>query len=103
MFENNNKEVVERLTKRSLRSNKLRNIFVILAIILTTFMTFSIFSIGFSFYKNYSVMMLRLQGSTANVSLNNPSENQIKEIKDLKEVKNVGEVINFGSVIDKTF
>lgn len=103
MFENNNKEVVERLTKRSLRSNKLRNIFVILAIILTTFMTFSIFSIGFSFYKNYSVMMLRLQGSTANVLLNNPSENQIKEIKDLKEVKNVGEVINFGSVIDKTF
>ena len=48
-FENNNKEVIKRITKRSLKSNKVRNIFTILAIVLTTFMISSVFSIGISF------------------------------------------------------
>ena len=37
-FENNNKEVIKKITNRSLKSNKTRNTFAILAIILTTFM-----------------------------------------------------------------
>lgn len=58
-FENNNKEVIKRITKRSLKSNKVRNIFTILAIVLTTFMISSVFSIGISFLKNYETMNLR--------------------------------------------
>ena len=37
-FENNNKEIIKRITNRSLKSNKTRNIFVVIAIVLTTFM-----------------------------------------------------------------
>ena len=52
-FENNNKEVIKKITNRSLKSNKIRNIFVIVAIVLTTFMISSVFSIGLNFAKNY--------------------------------------------------
>ena len=37
-FENNNNEVIKKITSRSLKKNKVRNIFAIIAIILTTFM-----------------------------------------------------------------
>ncbi len=47
-FENNNKEIIKKITKRSLKTNKVRNIFAILAIVLTTFMISSVFSIGLS-------------------------------------------------------
>ena len=59
-FENNNKEVIKKITNRSLKSNKTRNTFAILAIILTTFMISSVFSIGISFAKNYRTMNLRI-------------------------------------------
>ena len=97
-FENNNKEIIKRITNRSLRTNKVRNIFAILAIILTTFMMSSVFSIGISFVKNYGIMKTRLAGTTANISLQNPTEEQISKIKTLDIFKNTGSKISVGNV-----
>lgn len=97
-FENNNKEIIKRITNRSLRTNKVRNIFAILAIILTTFMMSSVFSIGISFVKNYGIMKTRLAGTTANISLQNPTEEQIAKIKTLDIFKNTGSKISVGNV-----
>lgn len=82
-FENNNKEVIKKITNRSLKSNKIRNLFAVLAIVLTTFMISSVFSIGISFAKNYNTMNLRLQGSTATINLPNPTDDQVKKIESL--------------------
>ena len=98
-FENNNKEVIKRITKKSLKSNKVRNIFTILAIVLTTFMISSVFSIGISFVKNYKTMNLRLQGNTATTFLPNPTDSQIKKVKSLKLHDNIGYEINVGKVV----
>ena len=97
-FENNNKEIIKRITNRSLKTNKIRNIFSIMAIFLTTFMISSVFSIGISFAKNYKTMNLRLQGSTANVFLPNPTDNQIEKIKSLGLSNSIGYEINVGKV-----
>lgn len=97
-FENNNKEVIKRITKKSLKTNKVRNSFAIIAVILTTFMISSVFSIGVSFIKNYKSMNIRIQGGLENSSLNNPSENQIKGIKELNLSKTIGYEINAGRV-----
>ena len=97
-FENNNKEVIKRITKRSLKENKVRNIFAVLAIILTTFMISSVFSIGVSFVKNNKIMNLRLDGSTANISLANPSNEQIEKIESLDLAKSIGYEILAGRV-----
>ncbi len=72
-FENNNKEIIKKITKRSLKTNKVRNIFEILAIVLTTFMISSVFSIGISFVKNYQNMNIRLAKTTADISLDKPT------------------------------
>lgn len=97
-FENNNKEVIKIITKRSLRTNKVRNIFAVLAIVLTTFMISSVFSIGISFVKNYGTMNTRLAGTTANVYLDNATSEQINKLKTLDMFKSTGSEINVGKV-----
>lgn len=100
-FENNNNEVIKRISKRSLKFNKIRNTFAIIAIILTTFMLASVFSIGISFAKNYKVMQLRMQGSIATTMLPNPTEKQIEKIKELDIFKSIGSEIDVGEIVDK--
>ncbi|MGI5968746.1 MAG: ABC transporter permease [Lachnospiraceae bacterium] len=81
MLKNTNKTVVKRISIRSLKENRIRNTFAILAIILTTFMFTSVFTIGFSLAKNMRTMMLREQGSKATIFLNNPTEEQTERVK----------------------
>lgn len=100
-IENNNKNIIKRITKSSLKSNKTKNIFVVVAIILTTFMISSVFTLGMSFAKNYATMNLRDQGTTASTFLPNPTDKQIKEIIDLNVAKNIGKEINAGIVSSK--
>lgn len=100
-FENNNNEVIKRISSRSLKFNKIRNTFAIIAIILTTFMLSSVFSIGVSFARNYKVMQLRMQGSIATTMLPNPTEKQIEKIKELNIFNSIGSEINVGQIVDK--
>ena len=55
MLKNNNQEAVKRISRRSLKQNRIRNMFAVLAIILTTFMFTTVFSIGFSLGKNMNI------------------------------------------------
>ena len=86
-FENNNKEIIKKITNRSLKSNKTRNIFVVIAIVLTTFMLACVFTLGISFNENYQLMNLRDAGTTANTYLNNPTQKQISEMMEMQFVK----------------
>lgn len=97
-LENNNKQIIKRITNSSLKSNKLRNIFVVIAIVLTTFMISSVFSIGASFIKNYHIMSVRLAETTANVYLPNPKEEQIKAIENLGISRFIGKEITVGQI-----
>lgn len=97
-FENNNKDIIKKITKRSLKANKIRNIFAVIAIVLTTFMISAIFTLAISYAKNYQIMNLRDQGTTATTFLANPTDKQIKEIKNLDISKNIGQEINVGNV-----
>ena len=76
MLKNNNKTVVKRISIRSLKENRIRNTFAILAIILTTFMFTSVFTIGFSLAKNMRTMLLREQGSKATIFLKTLPKNR---------------------------
>lgn len=97
-FENNNKDIIKKITKRSLKANKIRNIFAVIAIALTTFMISAIFTLAISYAKNYQVMNLRDQGTTATTFLANPTDKQIKAIENLDISKNIGQEINVGNI-----
>ena len=60
MLRNNNQAAVSRIYHRMLKQNKVRNVIVILAIVLTTFMFTAVFTLGFSIAKNLNQMQLRL-------------------------------------------
>ncbi len=101
MLKNNNQEIVKKISSRTLKSNKTRNIFVILAIILTTFMFTTVFGIGASLVNNLKTMMLRQQGTKSTIFLNNPDNSQIYKAKEEKYINSHGIKIQTGIAEDK--
>lgn len=98
MLKNTNQEVINRIYKRKLKENKIRNITTILAVILTTFMFTTVFTMGFSMAKNLNLFALRQQGTKATIYINAPSEEEISIIKDLPHFESCGMRISAGSV-----
>lgn len=81
MLANTNQAAVKRLSKRIMKQSRTRNIFTILAIVLTTFMFTTVFSIGTSLGQNIATMMLRQQGTKSAIFLEKPTKEQISSIK----------------------
>lgn len=97
MLKNNNQGAVKRIAARSMKQNRARNLFAVLAIILTTFMFTTVFSIGFSLGKNINIMMLREQGTKSTVYLENPTEEQITQAEKCDHLNAAGLQIHAGS------
>ncbi|NLK75417.1 MAG: FtsX-like permease family protein [Clostridiales bacterium] len=93
-----NKAVINRVSKRMVRVDRTRNIFSIMAIVLTTFMISVIFSIGISFMHNYNIYKIRDNGSMAHISLPNPTDDQYETISKLDYIEHAGLRIYAGSV-----
>ena len=71
MLKNNNQEIVRKIAFRSMKQNRIRNGIVILAVILTTFMFTTIFTIGASMAEGMMVMLTRQQGTRSSIYLQN--------------------------------
>ena len=93
---------VRRIAARSMHTNRTRNLFAALAILLTTFMISTVFSIGLSFAENYQATQVRLNGTTASIFLNNPSASQTQQIAASDQLEAVGTQISVGSTTQKT-
>lgn len=90
VLKNNNQEAVKRIGIRSMKQNKARNIFAVIAIILTAFMFTSVFSIGFSLAKNMNTMLKSAMGSDADLYFTHPTPEQIEQAKSCKSLKHGG-------------
>ncbi len=101
VFKNNNNKILRKITSRSLKRNSLRNIFVILAIAMTTFMLTSVFTMCFSLVKNYGVFSNRVYGTTSNIILSNPSDTQLEQINSFTLIENYGMFVKTGDVVNK--
>lgn len=101
-MKNNNQPAVRLLSARSLGACRTRNAFALLAIILTTFMISTVFSIGVSFGKNLNIMTRRLAGTTAEIFLTHPTDEQLDFIANLDGVDAVGMQYSIGSLRGKT-
>ena len=92
------KAALHKVEKGIMMANRLRNLFAILAIVLTTFMISTVFSIGFSYVTNMEISQIRQAGTTANASLTMPSAGQEEQIKALDYVESTGHQIEIGAV-----
>jgi len=96
MLKNNNQTAIRRISARSLKQNRARNLFAILAVILTTFMFTTVFSIGVSLAKNMNTAMVRMQGTTTVITLAQPGKEQIQQVKNAKNLNAAGIRISTG-------
>ena len=69
MHANRNKKAVKRVEKGMMKANSIRNLFAVCAIVLTTFMITTVFSLGINYMENMKLMQVRTAGTTANASL----------------------------------
>lgn len=76
MHANRNKKAVKRVEKGMMKANRIRNLFAVFAIVLTTFMITTVFSLGINYMENMKLMQVRTAGTTANASLAMPTEKQ---------------------------
>ena len=53
MHANRNKEAIKKVEKGMMRANRIRNTFAVLAIVLTTFMITTVFSLGINYMQNF--------------------------------------------------
>lgn len=101
MHANRNKKAVKRVERGMMKANRIRNLFAVFAIILTTFMITTVFSLGINYGENMKLMQVRTAGTTADVSLAMPTKAQEQQIRDLEYVKTVGTQYMVGSVAEK--
>ena len=101
MHANRNKKAVKRVEKGMMKANRIRNLFAVFAIILTTFMITTVFSLGINYAENMKLMQVRTAGTTADVSLSMPTKAQEQQIQDLEYVKTVGTQYMVGPVTEK--
>jgi putative ABC transport system permease protein len=99
MFETQNKQIIRKLSLKSIKANKTRSIFIVFAIILTTYVLTTIFSIGVSYYQSYQSQKLRSAGMDADAELSIPTDEQIEKAKQIEDVKYIGLQIKCGKTM----
>lgn len=97
-FENDTSAVIRKLTKRSLTANKKRNFFLVVAIMLTTLLIGSVFSVGISLVESVKIEQTRLAGTMAHVAMGHPTTSQIEKLHTLDYVEVIGTGNNVGYV-----
>ena len=97
-FENDTSVVIQKLTRRSLKTDKRRNFFLVMAIMLTTLLIGSVFSVGMSLVESVKVEQIHLAGTMAHAAVGYPTAAQIKQLHNLNYVKTVGTGNNVGYV-----
>ncbi len=89
-MKNNNGAVIRRLIGRSLKSNKKRNLFIIIAITLTTLLIGFVFSVGMSLLESMKMEHIRFAGTLGHAAVGHPTDSQIEQLKNLDYVRIVG-------------
>ena len=56
MHANRNKKAVKRVEKGMMKANRIRNLFAVFAIVLTTFMITTVFSLGINYIQELKIM-----------------------------------------------
>ena len=99
MHANRNKSAIKRVEKGMMKANRIRNTFAVLAVVLTTFMITTVFSLGINYIENMKLSSVRTAGTSADVSLAMPTTEQEQQIRSLDYVKTIGTQYMVGSVV----
>ncbi|MDD4112957.1 MAG: FtsX-like permease family protein [Herbinix sp.] len=95
-MKNNNKEIIRKLSKNSLKNNRMRNIFAIIAIILTSLLFSSLISLGSGMIQVAEEQTMRQVGTRAHGGFKAVTEAEYEALVDNPLVKDYGYDISVG-------
>lgn len=90
MYENNNKAIVNKLAQRSIKANRTRNIFAIIAIILTTVLFTTVFTIGISMMESIEYSTMRQVGVSSHGGFKYLTTEEYEILKEHEDIKEYG-------------
>lgn len=90
MFPIANKQPVKKLTIRSLKANRSRNRYVVLAIVMTAWLLTSVFSVGMSYMKSFQMQDLKILGTKADAAIGQPTKQQLEALSGLPYISKIG-------------
>ncbi|NMS89571.1 ABC transporter permease [Clostridioides difficile] len=105
MIENNNEEIIKKLSDRSFKANKTRNLVSVIAIVLTTILFTSLFTVGYSMLEAFDSYKAMEYGTNSHVQLQDVNKRQIEIIKKDSSVdkNSIGIMKNIGSLKNPEF
>lgn len=99
MLANNNRPVINKLAKNTVRTNKRQFLILFITILLAAFMLFSVFTIGLTYLDLSRLQNTRLYGSEYDVVvMNGFTENQKEILNNHSSVKSVGVLTYCGNI-----
>lgn len=98
---NNNGKVIKNLSQKSLKNNKLRNAFAIIAIVLTTVLFTTLFTLSMGMVKSMQEETMRQVGTSAHAGLKYLTYEEYNHIKNHPLVKDIGYSIMVGAAENK--
>ena len=96
MLKNNNEKVISRMAKQSLKSNRRRSLIMVIAVVLSAFMLFSVFTVGITYFKMQKVQNLRLNGGEYDAILYGLTKEQQEICEKYPDMKRTGTVVVCG-------
>lgn len=98
MLKNNNQPVIKRIAKTNLKSNFRRSITMIFAVLLSSFLLFSVFTVGLTYLKMNKLQNIRLNGADFDAVLYGVTEEQKTILDNDENVKHFGILTVAGAV-----
>lgn len=100
MLANNNKPVIMRMAIRSLKSNGRRSIIILMAIALSTFMLFTIFTIGSAYFRMQKTQNIKLDGGDYDAIMYGVTKEQQEMCKNNPSISAIGVIGLAGSALE---
>ena len=98
MLKNNNQPVIKRIAKTNLKSNFRRSITMIFAVLFSSFLLFSVFTVGLTYLKMNKLQNIRLNGADFDAVLYGVTEEQKTILDNDENVKQFGILTVAGAV-----
>lgn len=90
MLKNNNMKIASHMAWNRLKNNRRLSITMILAVLLSSFMLFSIFTVGITYFKMQRLQNIRLNGAEFDAIIYGVTERQTELLKGNPDVEEVG-------------
>ena len=99
MLRNNNDKIIARLALRSLKNSRRKSVIMLIAVMLASFMIFSVLTVGLTYFNMMKVQNLRINGAEMDAIMYGVTDEQREKCENDPDIKNTGIVAISGYAV----